>query len=168
VTRRDSDSGTNRYREAERTLWSQYGLSPKEYFIQVGSPPVRIRVIEVGSGAPLLFAHGTAGSGPAFASLIHRLPGFRCIVFDRPGLRARSETRKVGACSGGPSRVRFSSANSVTSSPSIVCARSSLSNPTDVRANVGVATGLPPCEPSVSVSFTTPVVPDVVRNPQTD
>src|SRR5262245_13140919 len=75
----------NRYREAERVLWLQYGLSPTEYFVKVGSPPVRIRVLEVGTGTPVLFAHGTAGGGPAFASLIHELPGLRCILFDRPG-----------------------------------------------------------------------------------
>jgi pimeloyl-ACP methyl ester carboxylesterase len=79
------DSRADRYRETERVLWSQYGLSPIEHFVEVGSPCVRIRIVEVGSGPPLLFAHGTAGSGPAFASLIHELPGFRCIIFDRPG-----------------------------------------------------------------------------------
>jgi len=79
------DSRTDRYREAERVLWSQYGLSPIEHFVEVGSPRVRIRIIEVGSGPPLLFAHGTAGSGPAFASLIQDLPGLRCVIFDRPG-----------------------------------------------------------------------------------
>jgi 2-hydroxy-6-oxonona-2,4-dienedioate hydrolase len=87
------DSGTHRYREAERMLWSQYELSPTEYFVEVGAPPVRIRVLEVGSGAPVLFAHGTAGSGPAFASLIHKLPGLRCIIFDRPGFALSSPIR---------------------------------------------------------------------------
>jgi pimeloyl-ACP methyl ester carboxylesterase len=79
------DFRIHRYREAERVLWSQYGLRPTEYFVEVGSPRVRIRVVEVGSGPPLLFAHGTAGSGPAFAPLISELPNYRCIIFDRPG-----------------------------------------------------------------------------------
>jgi pimeloyl-ACP methyl ester carboxylesterase len=79
------DSRIDRYRAAERMLWSQYGLHPIEHFVEVGSPPVRIRVLEIGTGRPLLFAHGTAGSGPAFASLIQELPGLRCLVFDRPG-----------------------------------------------------------------------------------
>jgi hypothetical protein len=87
------DSGTNRYREAEQTLWSQYELAPTERFVEVGAPPVRIRILEVGSGAPVLFAHGTAGSGPAFASLIHELPSLRCIVFDRPGFALSSPIR---------------------------------------------------------------------------
>lgn len=79
------DFRIHRYREAERVLWSEYGLRPTEYFVEVGSPRVRIRVVEVGSGPPLLFAHGTAGSGPAFAPLIRELSNFRCIIFDRPG-----------------------------------------------------------------------------------
>ena len=78
------DSRIDRYREAERVLWSRYGLQPTEHFVEVGSPPVRIRVLEIGAGPPLLFAHGTAGSGPAFASLIQELLDFRCLVFDRP------------------------------------------------------------------------------------
>jgi len=78
-------SGVTQYREAERVLWSRYGISPKESFVQIGTPTVRIRVVEAGTGSPLLFAHGTAGNGPVFASLVHELAGFRCIVFDRPG-----------------------------------------------------------------------------------
>ena len=79
------DYRTHRHRDAERIVWTQYGLQPSEYFVEVGAPRVRMRVLEVGSGPPLLFAHGTAGSGPAFASLIQELPNFRCIIFDRPG-----------------------------------------------------------------------------------
>lgn len=79
------DFRVRRYREAERVLWSQYGLQPVEYFVEVGAKRVRIRVVEVGSGPPLLFAHGTAGSGPAFAPLIRELSNHRCIIFDRPG-----------------------------------------------------------------------------------
>jgi pimeloyl-ACP methyl ester carboxylesterase len=79
------DFRLHRYRETERVLWSEYGLRATEYFVEVGSPRVRIRVVEVGSGPPLLFAHGTAGSGPAFAPLIRELPNYRCIIFDRPG-----------------------------------------------------------------------------------
>lgn len=74
-----------RYREAEQRLWEHYGLQPTERFIEVGSPPLRIRVVEVGSGPPVLFAHGTAGNGPAFAALLKELPDYRCVLVDRPG-----------------------------------------------------------------------------------
>lgn len=79
------DARTARYREAERAVWAHYGLSPTEQFVQVGSPPARIRVVEVGAGAPLLVAHGTFGNGPAFAPLIRELPIRRWLIVDRPG-----------------------------------------------------------------------------------
>jgi 2-hydroxymuconate-semialdehyde hydrolase len=79
------DARTARYRQAERTLWEHYGLAPTERFVDVGSPPVRIRVVDVGSGPPLFVAHGTAGSGPVMAALVRELPDRRFLLMDRPG-----------------------------------------------------------------------------------
>jgi pimeloyl-ACP methyl ester carboxylesterase len=79
-----ADARTQRYREAERELWDHYGLEPTERFLDLDSPAVRLRVLEVGSGEPVLFVHGTVGPS-AWASLIHELPGFRSIVLERPG-----------------------------------------------------------------------------------
>jgi 4,5:9,10-diseco-3-hydroxy-5,9,17-trioxoandrosta-1(10),2-diene-4-oate hydrolase len=75
---------TERYREAERRLWQHYGLEPRERFLQLHAPAARLRVLEVGSGEPVLFVHGTVGPA-AWASLISELPGFRSIVLERPG-----------------------------------------------------------------------------------
>jgi pimeloyl-ACP methyl ester carboxylesterase len=44
-----------------------------------------LRVLEVGSGEPILFIHGGMWPGTAWASLIRELGSFRCIVIDRPG-----------------------------------------------------------------------------------
>jgi pimeloyl-ACP methyl ester carboxylesterase len=74
-----------RYRQAERAWWAHHGLEPTERFIQLASPAVRLRVLEVGSGAPVLFIHGTAGAGPVWAPLVRELLGFRCLLLDRPG-----------------------------------------------------------------------------------
>jgi pimeloyl-ACP methyl ester carboxylesterase len=79
-----ADSRGERYRGAERELWDHYGLEPTERFVDLYSPAVRLRLLEVGSGTPLLFVHGTAGPG-SWPSLIHELPGFRSIVLERPG-----------------------------------------------------------------------------------
>jgi pimeloyl-ACP methyl ester carboxylesterase len=79
------DARTARYRNAEQAVWQHYGLAPAERFIEVGSPPSRIRVVEVGSGPPVLFAHGTAGNAPAFASLLSEFRDFHCLLVDRPG-----------------------------------------------------------------------------------
>jgi pimeloyl-ACP methyl ester carboxylesterase len=75
---------TGRYLEAERRLWQHYGLEPRERFLEVDAPAARLRVVEVGSGEPVLFVHGTVGPS-AWASLIGELPGFRSIVLERPG-----------------------------------------------------------------------------------
>jgi pimeloyl-ACP methyl ester carboxylesterase len=79
-----ADARTERYRQAERTLWNHYGLEPTERFIELDSPAVSLRALEVGSGEPLLFVHGTAGPG-SWPELVCELPGYRCVVLDRPG-----------------------------------------------------------------------------------
>jgi pimeloyl-ACP methyl ester carboxylesterase len=75
---------TERYLEAERRLWQHYGLEPEERFLDLDAPAARLRVLEVGSGEPVLFVHGTVGPG-GWVSLISELPGFRSIVLERPG-----------------------------------------------------------------------------------
>lgn len=74
-----------RYRRAEQALWDHYGLQPTERLIEVDAPAVRLRVIETGSGEPLLFVHGSAAGGPIWAPLVSELQDFRCLVIDRPG-----------------------------------------------------------------------------------
>jgi pimeloyl-ACP methyl ester carboxylesterase len=69
----------------ERALWDRYGLEPTERFVELSSPAVRLRIVEVGSGPPVLFVHGTAGTGPVWAPLVRELSGFRCLLLDRPG-----------------------------------------------------------------------------------
>ena len=75
---------TGRYLDAERRLWQHYGLEPSERFLDLDAPAARLRVLEVGSGEPVLFVHGTVGPG-GWASLVSKLPGFRSIVIERPG-----------------------------------------------------------------------------------
>lgn len=77
-------SRSDRYRRAERALWTRYGLDPSERTIDIALPPARLRVLEIGSGEPMLFVHGTIGPG-SWASLVGELPGIRAIVLDRPG-----------------------------------------------------------------------------------
>jgi len=75
---------TERYRDAERKLWQHHGLQPRERFLDLEAPAARLRVLEVGSGEPILFVHGTVGPG-AWASLLSELHGYRAIVLERPG-----------------------------------------------------------------------------------
>ena len=74
-----------RYRQAEREFWDHYGLEPKEQFVDLGSPAVRLRVLEIGSGEPVLFVPGTGGTGPYWGPLVREMQSFRCLMLDRPG-----------------------------------------------------------------------------------
>jgi 2-hydroxy-6-oxonona-2,4-dienedioate hydrolase len=80
-----TDGRTERYRTAERAVWSHYGLEPAERFIELESPAVRLRIQEVGSGEPIVFVHGGLWPAVALAALVRELPGYRCILLDRPG-----------------------------------------------------------------------------------
>ena len=79
-----AESPLGRYRQAERALWEHYGVEPTERFVEPDAPRVRLRVLEVGSGEPVLFVHGTGGPG-AWPSLVRELSGYRCLLLDRPG-----------------------------------------------------------------------------------
>lgn len=91
-------------RRAELALWDHYGLRPRERFIESTTTHGRIRVLDTGSGDPLLFVHGTVGPG-AWSSLIRELPEMRSIVVERPGwgLSSAVDFSNVdyGACAAG-------------------------------------------------------------------
>jgi len=59
-------------------------LVPRERFVEIARPRARLRVLEAGSGPSVLFIHGTVGPG-SWPSLVAGMPGFRCLVLDRPG-----------------------------------------------------------------------------------
>jgi hypothetical protein len=42
------DPRSSRYRDAERVLWSYYGIKPVERYIELRSFSARLRVLEVG------------------------------------------------------------------------------------------------------------------------
>ena len=73
-----------RYRRTEQALWRHHGVEPVERLVGLASPNGRVRVLDVGTGEPLLFVHGTVGPG-GWASLVAALPDHRCLVLDRPG-----------------------------------------------------------------------------------
>jgi pimeloyl-ACP methyl ester carboxylesterase len=73
------------FRRAERNLWDRYDLQPEERLVSLGDDRV-VRIHDIGDGEPVLFVHGTGGSGVYFAPLVKALaPTFRCILMDRPG-----------------------------------------------------------------------------------
>jgi len=95
IDARPAGARVERYRQAERALWAHYGLNPAERWVELKQPPARLRLLETGSGAPVLFVHGTAGPG-SWPALIRELRGFRCLVLDRPGWGLSSAVDFVG------------------------------------------------------------------------
>lgn len=85
ITEAPSHARTERYREAERVLWRHFGVEASERFVELESPSARLRVLEIGTGRPVLFVAGTPGTGPYWGGLVRRLPGIRCLILDRPG-----------------------------------------------------------------------------------
>jgi pimeloyl-ACP methyl ester carboxylesterase len=80
-----AETRAERYRLAETALWQHHGLRPTPRFIQLEKPRIRLRVLEVGAGTPVLMVHGTVGPG-SWASLIEAMgSSHRFVVLDRPG-----------------------------------------------------------------------------------
>ena len=71
--------------DAEQRLFAHYGLEYKIHFVDVKEPNLRVRVLEVGSGKPLLLIPGGSGDAFAFAALLAQLKGWRVIAINRPG-----------------------------------------------------------------------------------
>lgn len=75
-----------RYRRAERELWlSAAGALPSERYVRLPRLGARVRLLEHGAGPTLLFVHGGPSAASKWAPLVGRLPGFRCVLLDRPG-----------------------------------------------------------------------------------
>lgn len=70
---------------AERSLWSQYGITPVERRLRLRAGN-EVRCQEVGAGPPVVFVHGAAVAGSSWVLLADALrDAFRCILIDRPG-----------------------------------------------------------------------------------
>ncbi len=95
------------YRAAEQALWASVGASVTERSLDLPATGVRVRVQELGDGQPILFIHGANTSGASWATLAARLPGYRCLLLDRPGtglssaLPARPTTTELMALGDG-------------------------------------------------------------------
>jgi 2-hydroxy-6-oxonona-2,4-dienedioate hydrolase len=85
MPRLEGDMDTQRYRTAERRLWADEGVTPKEHFVRLPRSGVEVRVQELGEGPPVLFVHGSPSAGSTWAPLAARLGGLRCLLLDRPG-----------------------------------------------------------------------------------
>ncbi|HEX9116704.1 MAG TPA: alpha/beta hydrolase [Anaerolineae bacterium] len=75
----------SRYIHAEAEVFGSYSLSPVSRTLSLPRPPLRLRVVEVGSGEPALLMHGFSHCTAHWAPLVARLPGVRSLMLDMPG-----------------------------------------------------------------------------------
>ena len=73
------------YREAEARLWRFADARPSETRVRLPRIGTEVRVQRVGSGPPVLFIHRGPNAGSTWALMVGRLPGFECLLVDRPG-----------------------------------------------------------------------------------
>ena len=66
-------------------MWDSVGVAPTERMLDLRRTGARVRVQETGVGPVVVFVHGASNSGVSWAPLVARLPGYRCVVLDRPG-----------------------------------------------------------------------------------
>ena len=71
--------------DAEWRLFDHYGLDFRSHYIEMDEPDLRVRVLEVGEGPPVLMVPGGAGDAFIFAALMAQLKGWRMIALNRPG-----------------------------------------------------------------------------------
>jgi pimeloyl-ACP methyl ester carboxylesterase len=80
-----SKDAVARYVEAERSYFAREHVAPQEHFVELDRPRLRVRVLELGAGEPVLFVHGGGGSAAQWAPLLARIRGRRLLAVDRPG-----------------------------------------------------------------------------------
>lgn len=86
---RPDETAIERYLRAHGELFDHYRLRTQSHRLVLGNEPaVAARVVESGSGAPVVFVHGGGSSSAEWASLLAELPGYRCLAVDRPGCGA--------------------------------------------------------------------------------
>jgi len=74
------------YRIAERRFWMRsVGVVPMEHDVDLPELGTRVRVLTHGVGPTIVFVHGGSSAATAFAPLVTGLPGFRCVLIERPG-----------------------------------------------------------------------------------
>src|SRR6476646_9545146 len=74
-----------RFRATEGRVAAANGLDVTERWVDIASPPVRVRLLESGIGDPVLFINGISAPGIGMAPLAGRLPWRRHLLIDLPG-----------------------------------------------------------------------------------
>lgn len=74
-----------RIRETESRLFASRGLEPEESFVEVTPEGLRLRVLSVGAGPPLVFLHGVGLAAAIWAPWLSHFSGYRAHLVEWPG-----------------------------------------------------------------------------------
>jgi len=74
-----------KFRAVEQRVAAANGLDVQERWVDIPSPPGKVRILESGAGDPVLFINGISAPGMGMAALAGRLPGHRLLLVDLPG-----------------------------------------------------------------------------------
>jgi pimeloyl-ACP methyl ester carboxylesterase len=80
-----STDAVARYVDAEQRYFALEGVAPTDRYLELIRPQLRVRVLELGVGEPVLFVHGGLGSAAQWTPLLARIHGRRLLAVDRPG-----------------------------------------------------------------------------------
>lgn len=80
-----SDSTVTAARSAEKRAYEHYGLAFNEHFVDVKALNLKMRVLEVGSGPPVVMIPGGIGHGAVWLPLLPEFKDYTVYVMDRPG-----------------------------------------------------------------------------------
>lgn len=74
-----------RIREAEQRVFARYGLAAEESCYELGAAGVRVRVLAVGSGQPVVMLHGVTLAAAVWAPWLGHFAGYRVQLVELPG-----------------------------------------------------------------------------------
>src|SRR5215468_4411059 len=75
----------HRIQQAETRLFARYGLRPEESFLDLAEAGVRLRVLSVGTGQPLVMLHGVTLTAGVWAPWLAEFAGYRALLVELPG-----------------------------------------------------------------------------------
>jgi pimeloyl-ACP methyl ester carboxylesterase len=70
---------------AEAELFALYGVEPHSRTVRLADPDLRVRVLEAGTGAPVLLVHGSGMCAATWAAVLPHLGDRRVLAVDLPG-----------------------------------------------------------------------------------
>ena len=82
------------YRDLERKMFAHYGVEVREHLVHIEKPDTSVRVLEIGSGRPIVFIHGSPNNAATWVPLAAELTDRRCLLLERPGAGLSTPVRR--------------------------------------------------------------------------